>query len=62
MIFDNLTLAGIAIAALYGFLPLLFKKEIIRVQEADSGCAESVSGSAPARNLTRPALATDDCA
>lgn len=35
MYFDNLTIAGILVVALYGLLPLLFGREIIRV-EADS--------------------------
>ena len=36
MYFDNLTIAGILVVALYGLLPLLFGREIIRVEE-DSG-------------------------
>jgi hypothetical protein len=33
MYFDNLTIAGILAAALYAFLPLLFGRETLHVEE-----------------------------
>ena len=36
MFFDNLTIAGIAVIACFAILPLLFGKEFLRVEEADS--------------------------
>jgi len=36
MYFDNLSLAGIAVVALYGLLPLLFGRETLRVEEDDA--------------------------
>lgn len=33
MYFDNLSLAGIAVVALYGLLPFVFGRETLRVEE-----------------------------
>lgn len=43
MYFDNLTLAGLAVAGLYLLLPLLFGRELLRVEEAET------AGDTPAR-------------
>lgn len=40
MYFDNVTIAGLAVAFLTALLPLLFGKEALRVQEDDPSTAQ----------------------
>ena len=44
MYFDNLTIAGILMLAPYALLPVLFGRELIRVDEREE---ETSSGAAP---------------
>jgi hypothetical protein len=37
MYFDNLTLAGIAVVAVYALLPFVFGREMLRVEEDGDG-------------------------
>ena len=59
MYFDNLTMAGLLTVALYALLPLLFGREMLRVEEEQGG-----SGSPDAGRFTsyRQLPAAGDCA
>ena len=43
MYFDNLSLAGIAVVAVYGLLPFVFGREMLRVEE-DGDDPRAVAG------------------
>ena len=65
MYFDNLTIAGLAIASVTALLPLFFGREMIRVHE-DGTSASAPSSSQSAASETVPgemdcATATETC-
>ena len=59
MIFDNLSIAGIVIVSLYGLLPLIFREEMIRVEDEDVPCSQAPSPCGP-EAMGRPLMAVDD--
>ena len=59
MFFDHLTFAGIAIVSLYGLLPLLFGKELLRVEEEETECPKTSTDCGSSR-LANPVFAADD--
>ena len=61
MFFDNLTVAGVAIVSLYGFLPLLFGREFIRVEDDKTRCLKAPSECGPVP-MASPVFAADDAA
>jgi hypothetical protein len=44
MYFDNVTIAGVLAASLYGLLPLLFRGEFLRVNEDLAGRRPALPG------------------
>jgi len=51
MYFDNLTIAGVAVASVTALLPLLFGKEALRVREEDTS-SPSPHRPEPTRNAS----------
>jgi hypothetical protein len=58
MIFDNLSIAGTFIVSLYGLMPLLFRKELIRVE--DEGLCAKSERPCVAKVMNEPVMAIDD--
>jgi hypothetical protein len=61
--FDKLTLAGIAAVSFYALLPVLFRKEIFRVDAEDEGNRASHTSAVPDKALRQQELSNSysDC-